>query len=138
MHHLRADGTSSHTNKQCHINRDITKDPKAGKSRNKRKSRMDGKEKDDVASESDGTTSKEGKGSKFPKHTESLIANLATDSSRKEKAGWCEFNATVPNVPQFLDWSDTPITWDRSDHPDGIPHTRTYALVVKLSSTNTS
>ena len=82
--------------------------------RNKRKSRKDGKEKDDAASEYDGTTSKEGKGSKFPKHIESLIVNLATDSSRKEKAAWRELNAMVQQVPQFLDCSDSPITWDRS------------------------
>ena len=53
VHHLRPDGTKSHTIQQCHINWDISKDPKAGKSRNKRKSRKDGKEKEDAASESD-------------------------------------------------------------------------------------
>ena len=114
VHHLKADGTCSHINQQCHINRDIAKDPKAGRPRNKRKCRRDGKEKDDAALESDGTTSKEGKGSKFPKHTESLIVNLATDSSRKEKAAWRELNATVPQVPQFLDWSDTLGQWAKS------------------------
>ena len=88
VHHLRPDGTSSHTNQQCHINRDIAKDPKAGKSRNKRKSRKDDKEKEDAASESDDTSSRERKGSKFPKHTESLIVNLAMHSSHKEKAAW--------------------------------------------------
>ena len=88
VHHLRPDATSSHTIQQCHINRDIAKDPKAGKSRSKRKSRKDDKEKED-------------------KHAESLIVNLATDSSRKEKAAWRELNATVPAVPQYLDWSDT-------------------------------
>ena len=67
---------------------------------------------------------------KFPKHTESLIVNLATDSSRKEKAAWRELNAKVPAVPQYLDCSDTPITWDHSDQPDRVPSTRTYALVV--------
>ena len=76
----------SHTNQQCHINRDITNDPKAGKPRNKRKSGKEYKEKDDAASESDGTTSKEGKARKIPKHTESLIVNLATTSAQKEKA----------------------------------------------------
>ena len=79
---------SSHTIQQCHINRDIAKDPKADKSRNKRKSRKDDKEKEDAASESDDAASKEGKGSKFPKHTENLIVNLATYLSRKEKAAW--------------------------------------------------
>ena len=64
-----------------------------------RKSRKDGKEKDDAATEYDDATSKEGKGSKFPKYTESLIVNLATDSSRKEKVAWRELNATVPAVP---------------------------------------
>ena len=104
--------------------------PQSRKSRNKRKSRKDGKEKEDAASESDGATSKEGKGSKVPKHAESLIINLETDSSRKEKAAWRELNATVPAVPQYLDWSDTPITWDRSDHPDRVLRKSTYALVV--------
>ena len=47
---------------------------------------------EEAASDSDGATSKEGKGSKFPKHAESLIVNLATDSSRKEKAAWRELN----------------------------------------------
>ena len=70
VHHLRLDGTSSHTLQQCHINRDIAKDPKADKSRNKRKSRKDDKEKEDAASESDDAASKEGKGSEFPKNTE--------------------------------------------------------------------
>ena len=88
VHHLRPDGKSSHTLQQCHINRDIAKDPKSGKSRNKRKSRKDDKEKEDAASESDDAVSKEGKGSKFPNHAESLIVNLATDSSCKEKASW--------------------------------------------------
>ena len=77
---------SSHTIQQCQINWDIATDPKADKSRNKCKSRKDDKEKEDAALESDGATSKEGKGSKFPKHTESLVVNLETDSTRKEKA----------------------------------------------------
>ena len=85
------------------------KDPKAGKSKNKRKSRKDGKDKEEAASGSDDDAqSKDGKGPKFPKHAESLIVNLATDSSRKEKAAWRELNATVPAVPQYLDSSDTP------------------------------
>ena len=52
VHHLRPDGTCSQMNQQCHINQDIAKDPKAGKSRNKRKYRKDDKEKDDAVSES--------------------------------------------------------------------------------------
>ena len=44
----------------------------------------------------------------FPRHIESLIVNLTTDLSHKEKAAWRELNAIVPTVPQYLDWSDIP------------------------------
>jgi hypothetical protein len=41
-----------------------------------------------------------------------------------------ELNATMPDVPQYLNWSEAAITWDRSDHPDHVPHPGKYALVV--------
>ena len=33
-------------------------------------------------------------------------------------------------MPAFLKWSGTPITFDRSDHPDSVTHPGRYPLVV--------
>src|SRR4051812_3951220 len=38
--------------------------------------------------------------------------------------------ATLPPVPQYLRWSEVPITWDRTDHPDLIPTENQYAMVI--------
>jgi hypothetical protein len=38
-------------------------------------------------------------------------------------------NSTVPAVPQYVRWSETPCTFDREDHPTIIPK-ECYALVV--------
>jgi hypothetical protein len=35
-----------------------------------------------------------------------------------------------PTTPAFLWWSWSAITFDRSDHPDSIPHLGRYPLVV--------
>ena len=34
------------------------------------------------------------------------------------------------DTPQYLDWSQEAITFDRDDHPDYIPNPRRYPLVV--------
>ena len=41
-----------------------------------------------------------------------------------------ELNAIVPDVPQYLDWSEALITWDWEDHPDHVLHPGLYALVA--------
>ena len=33
-------------------------------------------------------------------------------------------------VPTYLRWSEAPITFDRTDHPDHIPQPRRYLVVV--------
>src|SRR3954465_12058398 len=38
--------------------------------------------------------------------------------------------ATLPPIPQFLRWSEIPITWDRKDHPEHIPMENQYAMVI--------
>src|SRR3954470_19757391 len=38
--------------------------------------------------------------------------------------------ATLPPVPQYLRWSEVPITSDRKDHPDLIPTENQYAMVI--------
>ena len=41
-----------------------------------------------------------------------------------------EVNAIVPPVPQFMHWSEKPITWGREDHPAVMPTPGGYALVL--------
>ena len=41
-----------------------------------------------------------------------------------------ELNATVPAIPQYLDWSEVTITFDRSDHLAKTHRRGKYALVV--------
>ncbi|KAI4972841.1 hypothetical protein ZWY2020_003766 [Hordeum vulgare] len=36
----------------------------------------------------------------------------------------------VPPVPQYMHWSDRPITWSRVDHPAVMPNPGSYALVL--------
>ena len=67
---------------------------------------------------------------KYPKVHGQLVHFLGTPSAKEEKAEMRELNAIVPDVPQYLDWSEKPITWDRDDHPDHVPHPGKYALVV--------
>jgi hypothetical protein len=35
-----------------------------------------------------------------------------------------------PATPEYLKWSEVPITFDRSNHPDFVPKPRRYPLIV--------
>src|SRR5438105_4595061 len=48
--------------------------------------------------------------------------SAAYESKRKQKLTAWEINAIMLVTPKYLKWSDLPITFDRSDHPDNIPH----------------
>src|SRR5204862_6926468 len=37
-----------------------------------------------------------------------------------------EINAVIPANPKYLKWSEVPITFNRSDHPNNIPHPGRY------------
>ncbi|KAK1631945.1 hypothetical protein QYE76_006260, partial [Lolium multiflorum] len=54
---------------------------------------------------------------------------LGTPTVRASKSALRILNATVPAVPQYVRWSETPCTFDRKDHPTVIPK-ECYALVV--------
>jgi hypothetical protein len=38
--------------------------------------------------------------------------------------------AVSPTTPEYLKWSEVPITFDRSDHLDFVPKSRRYPLIV--------
>src|SRR5436190_18984994 len=49
--------------------------------------------------------------------------SAAYESKRKQKLTAREINALTPVTPKYLKWSELPISFDRSDHPDNFPHT---------------
>jgi hypothetical protein len=40
--------------------------------------------------------------------------------------------AVGPATPEYLNWSEVPITFDRSDHPDFISKLSRYPLITSL------
>lgn len=52
------------------------------------------------------------------------------DTRWEEKIIRRAVNATAPDVPQWLNWSEQPITWSRQDHPPKIDYPGKFALVV--------
>src|SRR5438552_682656 len=54
----------------------------------------------------------------------------AYESKWKQKLTAREINAIMLVTPKYINWSEVPITFDRSDHPDNIPHPGRYPLVL--------
>ena len=59
-----------------------------------------------------------------------VIYTTERDDKRSLRRRAAEVNATVPPVPQYMHWSEKPITWGREDHPDIMPTPGGYALVL--------
>jgi len=57
--------------------------------------------------------------------------------ARQHKRERREVFATRMAVPQYLNWSNTPITFDRDDHPDKVVAPGVYSLVVDTIIVNT-
>ena len=56
--------------------------------------------------------------------------SAAYDSKRRQKVTCREVYTAQPATPSFLRWLESTITFDRTDHPDDVPHPRRYPLVV--------
>ena len=41
-----------------------------------------------------------------------------------------EVNAVASSTPEFMHWSERPISWSRVDHPEVMPSPGSYALVL--------
>jgi hypothetical protein len=52
---------------------------------------------------------------------------LGRPTAKAKKSAMQTLNATLPQVPQYVKWSEKPITWTREDHPELIPEEH-YAL----------
>jgi len=58
-------------------------------------------------------------------------------TARQRKRERCEVFAARMAVPQYLNWSSTPITFNRDDHPDRVVAPDVYPLVVDPIIVNT-
>ena len=75
----------------------------------------------------------EGKDDGFPTLDDSLMifrGSEAYDSKRRQKIARREVYATEPATPAFLRWSESAITFDRTDHPKSISQLGRYLLMV--------
>ena len=55
---------------------------------------------------------------------------MAYDSKRRQKVAHCEVYTAQPATPPYLQWSESAITFDRTDHPESVPHLGRYPLMV--------
>ena len=56
--------------------------------------------------------------------------SAAYDSKHHQKVARREVYTAQPATPPFLRWSESVVTFDRTDHPDTVPHPRRYPLVI--------
>src|SRR5436190_23978570 len=63
-----------------------------------------------------------------PEHQLNMIfgGSAAYESNQKQKLTAWEINALTPATLKYLKWSELPITFDRSNHPESIPHPGRY------------
>jgi hypothetical protein len=52
------------------------------------------------------------------------------ESRRKQKFTAWEVMTISPATPEYLKWSEVPITFDRSDHSDFVPKPGWYLLII--------
>jgi len=77
--------------------------------------------------------SEEGKGGSPSTNREINYIFGGTDTyegKRKAKLALREVMMTNPSISDYLKWSDVPITFNLSDHPDYIPRCGRYPLIV--------
>ena len=114
-------GKVNHMLSECRFMDDFKKDPTVGWKSKKskkydKKDNKDDEDDDDMSISSDDDAAAKKK-KPYPKVKESLVCFVGTPSAKADKAEMRELNATMPDVPQYLNWSEATITWDRSDHP---------------------
>ncbi|KAK1626862.1 hypothetical protein QYE76_001177 [Lolium multiflorum] len=139
-----ATGKSTHTYRNCKWVNDLKSGPEAGYKRARKhrprgkggKGKNKDKEEDssEAMDEDDASPDPKGGSAAKPNPFEKKSVGayhtfLGTPTVCASKSALRILNATVPAVPQYVRWSETPCTFDRQDHPTVIPK-ECYALVV--------
>ena len=79
------------------------------------------------------TDDTEGKDGGFPTLDGYLMifgGSVDYDSKRRQKLARHKVYTAEPVAPSFLRWSESAITFDRTDHPESVPQPGRYLLVV--------
>ena len=58
--------------------------------------------------------------------------SVAYDSKRRQEIACHKVYTAEPAMPFFLRWSESAITFDRIDHPESVPQSGRYPLMVDL------
>ena len=67
----------------------------------------------------------------YPKeHGAYVVFTSMADDRRSRWLQQQEVNAVASETPEFMHWSEKPISWSRADHPEVMPNPGSYALVL--------
>ena len=55
------------------------------------------------------------------------------DDRRSRRQQQQEVKAVASSTPEFMHWSEKPISWSRADHPEVMPSPGSYALVLEAT-----
>ena len=67
----------------------------------------------------------------FPdEHGGYVVFTSVADERRSRRQQQQEVNAVASSPPEFMHWSERPISWSRADHPEVMPSPGSYALVL--------
>src|SRR3954470_25033679 len=141
--HLNANGKATHTNRHYKFVNDLKEDPESGykqSRKNRPRGKGKGKKKEEESKDSSdmdedvdpkhaAKSDDKGKNT-FAKKALVYHTLLGTPIVRQQKTSLRILMATLPLVPQYLRWSEVPITWDRTDHLDLVPTENQYAMVI--------
>ena len=63
-------------------------------------------------------------------HGAYVVFTSMADDRRSRRLQRQEVNAVALETPEFMHWSEKPISWSRADHPEVMPSPGSYALVL--------
>src|SRR3954464_5168203 len=63
-------------------------------------------------------------------HGAYVVFTSMADDRRSWRLQQQEVNAVASDAPEFMHWSEKPISWSRADHPEVMPTPGSYALVL--------
>ena len=119
--HLDANSKSTHTNRTCKFVNDLKADPEAGykrarrnRPRGKGKAENESKESSDMEEDDSKPADKADEAGKsknpFKKKKAVFHTFLGTPMAKAKKSAMRALSATVPKVPQYVKWSENPIS----------------------------
>ena len=67
----------------------------------------------------------------FPEeHGAYVVFTRVANDRHSRRQQHCEVNTVALTAPEFMHWSEKPISWSCADHPEVMPSPGSYALVL--------